>query len=202
MAGKKIVAISAAIGLAAAATAFAAPTNGGFEQGNFNGWERTEPGGGRWLVYDASGEAPLDPPVGEFAAGVEQGDPGLNILHRNLNAKDGRFLSFYLAYDNSSSGAFFAPKSFKFDGELDNQQLRVDLLRKDAKIKSLRRRDILETVFRTKEGSGLAQPYEFYVVDLEDEGINGKFRFRVAEVDNQGPFFVGFDELYQSDLVP
>lgn len=201
MTGKSVGAASAVIALVAAATAFAAPSNGGFEKGNFDGWDRTEPGGGQWEVYTEADGGSSAPQVGEFAARVTQGDPGLNILHRKLSVKNGRFLSFYLAYDNAGPGEFATPKTFEFNGA-DNQQLRVDLLKKDAPIKSLKRRHILETVFRTKEGGPLASPYEVHVVDLRGEGIRGKFQFRVAEVDNLGPFFVGLDELEQSDLVP
>jgi len=188
--------------LAIAATAIAAPSNGGFEKANFNGWERTEPGGGNWEIYDADDGAPSPPQLGDYAARTVQGGPGLNILHRKLNAKDGRYLSFYLAYDNTAVGAFSTPKSFRFNGEVDNQQARVDLLDKDAKIKSLKNSDILETVFRTKASSPLSSSYEFYFVDLKEEGIKGKFQFRVAEVDNVSGWFVGLDELFQSDLVP
>jgi hypothetical protein len=202
MAGRRIVPLVAIGALAAAATAIAAPSNGGFETGNFNGWERTEPGNGMWQVYDAELQSNYPPPFGDHAARVVQGGPGLNILHRNLNAKDGRFLTFHLAYDNAAL-QFSAPRTFRFDNDdIPNQQLRVDLLRADAKIKSLKASDILETVFRTKEGAPVSSPYQGYVVDLEAEDINGKFQFRVAEVDNQQEFFVGLDQVSQSDKAP
>lgn len=197
---KPIVVAVAATALVLAATAFAGPTNGGFEKGTLKGWEVKAPGG-EWNVYDADDGLPSDPQVGDYAAFIQQGEPGANFLHRTLNAKDGRYLSFYLAYDNQLAGGFASPKSFSINGQ-DNQQARVDLLKKDAKLKSLKNRDILTTVFRTKDDSPLTQAYEFYFVDLKEEGIKGKFQFRLAEVDNIGPWFVGLDELFQSDLVP
>ena len=199
---KPIVIAAAATALAFAAAALAAPSNGGFEKGNFNGWEVKETNGD-WLIYsDADGLA-YDPQAGDYAAFISQGEPGANFLHRTLNAKDGRYVTFYLAYDNENAGEFASPKNFRFSNQdFENQQARVDLLAKDAKLKSLKNSDILKTVFRTKENSELTQPYEFYVVDLKEEGIKGKFQFRLAEVDNIAPWFVGIDELFQSDLIP
>jgi len=201
MAGKKIVAIGALTALAFAATALAAPSNGGFEKGNLNGWDRTEPGGGQWTTYTAADGRPSEPTEGTYAATINQGKPGLNILHRKLNFKDGRYLSFQLAYDNEG-GSFKDPKSFKFNGAQDNQQLRVDLLDAGAKIKSLKNADILHTVFRTKENTPLASPYEFYFLDLKELGIKRKFQLRFAEVDNMNGWFVGVDQVFQSDQIP
>ena len=198
---KPIVVAVAAIALALAATAVAGPSNGGFEKGNFNGWERTEPGGGEWTTYTAADDPPSEPTEGEYAATIFHGEPGLNILHRKLNYDDGRYLSFQLAYDNEGVGRFEAPKSFKFNGR-DNQQLRVDLLKAGAKIKSLKNEDILHTIFRTKGDTPLVSPYEFYFLDLKELGIKGKFQLRFAEVDNVGPWFVGVDQVFQSDTIP
>lgn len=197
---KPIVAVVAAVALVATSTALADLTNGGFESGNFDDWERTEKGAGDWVIYDEN--EGLDPPEGAFAAKVTQGEPGYNLLHRDLTAKDGRFLSFQLAYE-SSTNRFFTPRTFKFnDDDLKNQQARVDLLRRDAEIKSLKKSDILATPFRTKKDSSTSESYQLFVVDLKEENIKGRFRFRIAEVDNRGEFFVGLDNVVQSDLAP
>ncbi len=199
---KPVVVAVAATALALAATALAAPSNGGFEKGNFNGWELKETGGD-WHVYNEADGFSYNPQVGDYAAAIVPGEPGANFLHRTLDAEDGRYLSFYLAYDNEGAGEFASPKNFRFGNQdFENQQARVDLLAKDAKLKSLKNSDILKTLFRTKENSELTQPYEFYFVDLKEEGIKGKFQFRLAEVDNIGPWFVGIDQLFLSDRIP
>src|SRR5688500_18873816 len=79
-------------------------TNAGFEEGDFSGWKRLEPGGGRWEVYEAfdgsrRGVIDATPPEGDFAAGTQQNGPGLNILHRVITKRPGaNTISFQLSY--------------------------------------------------------------------------------------------------------
>jgi len=198
----RIAAAGIALAVGAAAIAIAAPSNGGFEQGNLSSWKTLERGGGSWSVYDAEavlprglgGELP-PPPRGQYAARVTQDNPGLNILHRTLRPKRGAVnkLSLLLAYNNNAP-RFFTPNNFKFGGR-PNQQVRVDLVKPGAPLKTLKKKHILKRVFRTKRGASLQRGYFKLAVNLNRLGIKDKFRLRIAEVDNQSPLAVGVDHV-------
>lgn len=213
--------IAAALVAAVTATTLASGAevqlvNGGFETGDFTGWKRLEPGGGHWVVYGGAPRGGIDttPPEGIRAARVAINDPGANILHRVLRLKPGKRnkISLYLAYDNSKAGEWFSPRSFDFDngpvgpvrqrgggGGTPNQQIRIDLMKPRARIKSLRRKDILATPLRTRHGDPLARVWTPLRVNLTRLGIDRKrVRLRIAEVDNQAPIFIGVDDLTQT----
>ena len=214
------VAGTVAVAVGVATVALAAPVsvpNGGFEEGTFAKWDRFERGDGDWNIYEADpprGIGPIvpAPPEGEFAALVTQGGPGVNILHRVLKLKRSAVnkLKFQLYYDNSND-RFHSPKNFKFGGGGilprargggggdPNQQLRVDLMKPKAKIRSLKGKDILATLLWTKPGDPLQRPYKAVRANMTKLGINAKrVRLRIAEVDNQGEFLVGVDALEQT----
>ena len=213
------VGVSAAVGIAS--MALAAPVNvpnGGFEEGNFSRWDRFERGGGSWNIYSAAPRGlpgPIvtpPPPQGQNAALVTQSGPGVNILHRVLKLKRNAVnkMKFKLFYDNSIN-RFFTPNSFKFGGGMPptsaprgggappNQQLRVDLMKRSARIKSLKKKNILATLLWTKRGDPLQRPYRTVKANFEKLDINAnRVRLRIAEVDNQGEFRVGVDALKQT----
>ena len=70
-----------------------------------------------------------------------------------------------------------------------NQQLRIDLMDPEAPIKSLDPVDIYQTVFRTMPGDPRKREYAKVKTTVPD----GKFRLRIAEVDNQSNFLTGVD---------
>jgi hypothetical protein len=214
------VAGAVAVAVGVASLALAAPVsvpNGGFEEGTFANWDRFERGNGDWQIYAAKprGIGPIvpAPPEGDFAALVTQGGPGVNILHRVLKLKRNAVnkLKFQLYYDNSND-RFHSPKHFRFGGGgivlprarrggdgPPNQQLRVDLMKPKAKIRSLKGKDILATLLWTKPGDPLQRPYKAVRANMTKLGINAKrVRLRIAEVDNQGEFLVGVDALKQT----
>ena len=123
-------AAAAAFGVVAA-LAMAAPTNGGFEKGTFQGWERVDESGGdapprdtstgAWQIYSGKlrlsegppppkrglgGEGPdvkLDePPQGQYAAGLGSTGPGTHILHRVISVSGRQQLSLQLSYWNTA----------------------------------------------------------------------------------------------------
>ncbi len=211
------IAALAAVG-ATAAIALAAPSNGNFEEGTLKGWDQKNESGGlnrgmettdKWKAYKGKLEVPdLDaprgidgppkleaPPQGKYAAGVASTGPGLHILHRVLNAKGESKLSFLLAYKNTADD-FYSPDSFEFESimrrgpvEAANQQLRIDLMDPEAPIKSLDPVDIYQTVFRTMPGDPRKREY----AKVKTTVPGGKFRLRIAEVDNQSNFLAGVD---------
>jgi hypothetical protein len=207
--------------VALAAIAYAAPRNGGFESGSFKPWKVKDPGGGDWYVYKGrtivdKGPGPLRglvgprfyrPPRGRFAAAAWQDGPGLNILHRVLRLKDDEVnkLSFFLAWRNSQN-RFYTPKSFDYGGGSvprgingppanPNQQFRIDLLKRRAPVDTLNKKHIVAKLFRVKRGTRSSRRYKRQRYNLTKMGIEGKVRFRVAEVDNQGVLPVGIDHV-------
>ena len=224
MRSRIVLSMVGAVALAVAGVALADKVrlkNPGFETGNFANWKVKEIGGGNWFVYRRGDELgtgnPIrgglsgfrlpNPPQGRRAAFVEQGGPGLNILHRVLKPKrnaEVNKLRFQLYYRNTHE-RFYSPNSFRFGGAKmlpryrgggqPNQQLRIDLLEPDAPLRTLDPRDIFETVLRTKPGDPLRRRYAPFRVNLTTLGINRPFRLRIAEVDNRGNLYAGVDAL-------
>src|SRR5262245_61743100 len=91
----------------------AAVANGGFETGNFAGWNlyNQSGGSGGWFVYSGS-QSPLNfftiapPPEGVFAATTEQFGPGSHILYQDFQLEPGyhHALTFSLYYENAAGG--------------------------------------------------------------------------------------------------
>jgi hypothetical protein len=188
-----------------AAVTLAAPSNGGFEDKSFKGWERVNDGPGHWEIYKGKftppdlglprrGPEPEDPtlpkpPQGKFAAADWQEEPSLNILHRVMRAdKNGSMLSLKLAYDNTAE-AFATPDSFETAGE-PNQQIRIDLLERDAPLETLDPGEIIDTMYQSEVGD---EPKRGYFKISDEDVDEGRFRLRIAEVDNQAPLLVGVD---------
>ena len=102
-----------------------------------------------WTVKSIIEEAAIpNAPQGTHYAATRQDGPGLNILHRVFKLKHDKTnkLSFFLGYENFADG-FKSPNNFEFESESDvrsrglggptNQQLRIDVMKKKAKIESL-----------------------------------------------------------------
>jgi hypothetical protein len=193
--------------LASAGLAFAAPVNvpnGGFEEGkSFAPWQTFSRGGGEWIRYGfIRGPLPFPPQTeGNVAAGLATEDPGVNILHRTLTLKKNKTnrIKFDLFYETAAD--LVAPRNFRWqDGKNNpNQQIRVDIMKPKARIKSLRKKDVLATVFRTRTGAPSSRKFAPVTGNLTQLGVERKrVRLRIAEVDNQAPFNVAVDHLRQT----
>lgn len=222
--GFRLFAAAAGTFGAATALAMAAPSNGNFETGNFDGWERFDESSdsraiskGRWQVYKGKlkyGELEgprrglgLDlklpePPQGKYAAAIASEGPGTHILHRVISVSGDQKLSLQLAYWNSAED-FYTPDTLSSIepgrrggmGDFQNQQLRIDLMAPDAEIGSLANEDIVKTVFRTQPGDDLRRAYKKVAANVDE----GEYRLRIAEVDNQLNFMVGVDAVKLKD---
>ena len=113
--GFRLFAAAAGTFGAATALAMAAPSNGNFETGNFDGWERLDESTdsraiskGRWQVYEGKlkyeelegprrGLGPdlklPEPPQGKYAAAIASEGPGTHILHRVISVSGDQKLS-------------------------------------------------------------------------------------------------------------
>lgn len=203
--GRRALVLAAAMVLAlvaASGAAFAAAVpNGGFEAGDLSGWKKAnqQGGSGNWFAYSGTtsplGPAPITaPPDGSFAATSDQSMPGSHVLYRDVKLKPRmrHTLSFYLYYENTAS--FFAtPNTLNFNTQ-PNQQYRVDVLRPSAGLFSVKRDDVLATVFRTEVGDDLTlapTPTTFNLSPFAGKTV----RLRFAEVDNQSNFRASVDDV-------
>ena len=174
--------------------------NGGFEEGNFQGWTVADKGAGTWFVYSGTttpgnGFTVDAPPEGTFAAVSDQPAPGAHVLYQTLKlgTEGAQVLSFNLYYHNFAE-EFCTPSSLDSTGEEGcNQQYRVDILRKGADPFSVSSNDVLRTLFRTEVGDPLTlgpTPMSFKLTHL-----HGKVILRFAEVDTETFFNASVDDV-------
>lgn len=185
--------------LVAIGGAGASVSNGGFETGSFTGWTVVNSGSGGWYVYTGtrsplSGHTVFAPPEGTHGATTDQGGPGSHILYQDLvlpaASKDTLTLEPY--YTNTGFG-FATPASLSQNAGA-NQQYRIDIIKPTASITSLSADDILATAFQTHVGDARSKAPSVVSVDLS--AFAGQtVRLRIAEVDNQGYFEAGIDNV-------
>jgi hypothetical protein len=201
------VAMVAALAAApAAASAQVAPVlrNGGFESGTLGQWltsERGEPGDG-WSAATGTvsplSEYTIPAPLrGSWQAVVDQTERGSHVLYRDLDVTGELGLNLTLWYRNRAS-RFITPQTL---GPFvrPNQQLRLDLVRPTAPVRSMADEDILATLFRTRVGAPLRIAPRVLRRDLS-RFAGQTVRLRIAEVDNQGFFQAGVDAVRLVDL--
>lgn len=194
---------------AISAIAVAGPPNGGFERGSLKGWKKKGNSQGKWIVYQNGDGPPLrrgapfpKPPQGKYAAIVDQGGPGARFLHRKLKLKRGHKikLSFFVFYRNWAP-RFWTPKTFKAGSvgiarggisEDPNQQYRIDLMKPGAPLRSLKKKHIVKTLFRTKVGDPNVLAPKKRSFNLT-KFAGRTLRLRFAEVDNQEVLNAGVD---------
>jgi len=196
LAATMVLALVAASGAALAA----AVPNGGFEAGDLGGWKKAnqQGGSGNWFAYGGTTSpngAPIAaPPDGGFAATSDQDMPGSHVLYRDVKLKPRmrHTLSFYLYYEITAP-SFATPNTLSFKGG-DNQQYRVDVMRPSAGAFSVKRDDVLATVFRTDAGDD--QTLDPTPVTFDLTPFAGKtVRLRFAEVDNMSNFRASVDDV-------
>ncbi|HET7120909.1 MAG TPA: hypothetical protein VFI17_06615 [Solirubrobacterales bacterium] len=166
--------------------------NGDFETGDLSGWQEVnETGGGSWFTY-SSAEAGgfFSPPSGNFAAVDDQGGPDLDVLYQDVFLEPGytHQLALWLYYE--SSEPISAPPTLSL--EVENQQVRVDVMRPTAPINSVAPGDILATVFANKAGDSQVLPPTHLTADLS--AFAGQtVRLRIANAVTEGPFNSAID---------
>lgn len=124
---------------------------------------------------------------------VDQNGAGSNILYRDLKVDDDELQLRLTLWHNNQNGTFFTPATLG-SNNVPNQQLRIDLIRPGAPLRTLNPQDILATMFRTRVGDPAELPPTRLRLDLgrfEDRTV----RLRIAEVDNQFFFQAGVDAL-------
>lgn len=174
--------------------------NGGFEKGSLAGWQKSEkpsPFCGRWQVYTDMFRGvgvPL-PPQGHWAALAYQDEcPSSQILSQVVKLKKGQKhrLRFRLAYFSEEPHFFTPPRLTHFGGP--NQQIRVDVVKPNAPIRSVKPKHVLKRVFRTEEGDPQGLPYTRFKANLT-KFAGKKVRLRFAVVVNQWVVGLGLDDV-------
>lgn len=215
--GIRLAAITAAmtIGLGTTLAGAAHVSNGNFERGNLSGWEQDYlpgPQGGLWFAHEGPfsdiakprGPVPATlpaPPQGDFAAVADQNDPKAQFLSQVVKPKpDQRHrLRFHLAYRNRNTGSkmrgdgmpgFITPRTFS--RAVANQQFRMDVMKPNAPIGSLRADHVLKRVYRTEVGDRNVRPYRRVRANLT-KLAGRKVRLRFAIVVTEAPLHVGID---------
>jgi hypothetical protein len=189
-------------GTASAATV----ENGNFETGDLEGWDTDSFGPGGWGVYSVARLGPPipAPPQGASAALAGQGKPSAAMLSQVVKLERGKRhkLKFKLAYDNDNTGkprqrgffpGFRTPNHFRFSkAAAPNQQFRMDVMKADAPIRSLKAKHLLESVYITERGDSNHRNY-FTVKENLTEHAGEKVRLRFAFAVTEAPLYVGID---------
>ncbi|CAN5404975.1 hypothetical protein BH10ACT11_BH10ACT11_12380 [soil metagenome] len=207
-----VVACTGSLALAAKTS----PRNGNFETGSLKGWHTftsMDSSGTGWYSYkkgDHAGDgveitppprrrgsqAPKSlyaPPQGKYAAYGFGTGGGPRILYRTLHLKSGKkiALSMDVFYKNFAN-KFIAPNTLDSHAAKGNQQYRIDLIKKGADLDSLKDKDVIKNIFRTKKGDKLKRkPFK---VSKDLSSLAGQtVTLRLAETDTEFFFYPGVD---------
>ncbi len=191
--GLAIGAVAACLVALGSTLAQGALRNGGFESGDFSRWQTNSLGDGSWQIYSGLGFQGLSPPPrGDFAAETVQSASSSNILFRDLRLrKDVRYRLTMLVYYVNEAGVFSTPKRLSHTGA-PNQQYRIDLMKPNSPLRSLKPEHVLANIFRTRVGDPLIMAPNPVSENLS-RFAGRTVRLRFAEVDNQANFAAGVD---------
>jgi len=186
--------------------------NGGFESG-FTSWSRLDQAGGEGTftlqtgtLSPVNGDTVPAPPGPNFAAMTDAGGPGSHLLYQDfLVTAAAQFVLSLDLYLGNRGGFYSSPSTLDFGINGFNQQFRVDVVTTTAGF-SVAPADVLANLYQTQPGNALVSGYNhlsFDVSSLLGARTGQTLRLRFAEVDNQGPFQVGLDNVsLQSGAVP
>lgn len=177
--------------------------NGDFETGDFTGWSTSHLGGSSLGVLTNPGDPDLgsSPSIDHYAFAGNQGGPSQNIFWQTFavpNSLSSLNFSFDYTYRNFSS-SFVNPTVDTLDYlSVSNQQFRVEILTGSANFLTVTASDIVFTAFQTVSSSPNPVLWTNLTQDITTavsayQGQNLIVRF--AQVDNNGPFDIGFDNV-------
>jgi hypothetical protein len=113
-------------------------------------------------------------------------------VHRVLKLKKNKKHKLKMrVYYNNQAGEFASPDTLDTSGQ-ENQQYRVDVMKKGAPIDSVDGQHVLKEVFATEPGDPLSQGPKKVSVNLT-QFAGKKVRLRFAEVDNMSYFNAAVD---------
>lgn len=179
-------------------------TNGGFETGDFTAWGVTvlPPSNGN-LTVESGTAGPLStlsnagPSAGSFFALSDQTGPGTYALTQGFSVVMGItsvILKFDLFANNYAGGSIVDPIGLDHTGPA-NQHVRVDLLTGAAGPLDTGGGVIANFYLGSDAGTN-PNPWTSYTIDLTGLAlVGGTYQIRFGEVDNQGFFNMGVDNV-------
>jgi len=186
--------------LAPAAAPAATIVNGGFESGDFSGWEtRRSTSSGKWYAYEGT-QPPIPhergavsvqpPPQGRYAAIADQANPDSLLLFQDIRLEPGSKykLGLLAYYDSYAALAVPSPETLSVSeetlGPQSNQQFRIDVIKPEAALDSLTPGDVLLNLFRTRAGGARKLGATRLIGDLSPfAGQTVRLRIAVAATD-------------------
>jgi len=176
-------------------------TNGGFESGDFTGWNIYQSGSGNFYIYSGtttpvSGYTVPAPFDGSYAALTDQNNPGTHILYQDVVVPTGgtALFSAVIFVENRAGDYAVGPDLDYNSGS--NQQVRVDIVDPAASLLTTTAGPggVLENVFQTNPGDPLSIPYTTITANLS--AYHGQtVRLRFAAVETQYYLHFGVDNV-------
>ena len=187
------------------ATASPLILNGGFESGLVNWVLADQPGSSGGSFLQSGTTSPLNavavpaPPGGTFALMTDQFGPGSHIFYQDFVVPIGvTSATLGLQYFvHNYAGIFVNGPSLDYTAG-PNQGARADIMTTSASPFSIAAADVLFNVGRTDPSSPFIEGYTLLVADVTAllAAHGGEtLRLRFAEVDNQGNFNLGIDNV-------
>lgn len=189
---------AASCAVLAQSAAAAGVVNGDFETGNLEGWTThySNSSDGEWFAYPKEeGQGIFTPPSGNWAAGDEEGGPDTMILYQDIAIPPYATskLALTLFYESEAPIVVPTPNTLVTPGgSLENQQLRVDVIKPTAPIETVAPEDILATLFANRTGDPTKMGPTQVSADLS--ALAGQtVRLRIANAVNDNFFSAGID---------
>ncbi|HEX4135864.1 MAG TPA: PEP-CTERM sorting domain-containing protein [Bryobacteraceae bacterium] len=179
-------------------------TNGGFETGDFTGWNaQAAPGsGGAWAVSSTtlapiSGELTAGPASGSFYAVTGQAGPGAYALTQSFTVAPGAtdvVLSFDLFANDFAGTIIPGPLNYT---DSDVQFATADLLTGTADPFSTAPADVIQNFYTGADNTdGGPAPYTHYSFDITNWVVAGDtYQIRFGDADNLSFFSEGVDNV-------
>jgi hypothetical protein len=198
--------VAALIQVTAPCSAAEILVNGNFETGNFAGWSVANQAGGSGNFFvDAVGST--TPAVGFLTAGNGSGGafyavsdttgPGTHAILQSFSIASNSIvqLSFQMFANNQAGVTTVNPAGLDFTAN-PNQHARVDILTAGASALSTNPLDIITTLYLGADAGPNPHAFSNYSFDLTALlGGGGNFQIRFGQVDNQGQFNLGVDNV-------
>lgn len=181
-------------------------TNGGFETGTYAGWTTTSQAGSNGNLFidtpgtttPASGlSTAANGAGGAFYSVTDQTGPGAYSLRQSFTVAPGAssvLLSFQMFVNSYGGGPIFG-NGLDYTG-IANQHARVDILTAGAGAFDLGAAILQNFYLGIDPATSNPNPYTSYSFDITAlVGSGGTFQLRFAQVDNQGFFNQGVDNV-------
>jgi virulence-associated protein VagC len=183
-------------------------TNGDFELGKLTHWNGEHSGPGRWRIVGNQQPQPkgrdgwntgsrrgdpFTPLDGDYSAGAFQNFISSQFMYRTLTIDPAskNVLKMKVAYQNEA-GDFVPADDFSLDHE--NQQFRIDVMKKSSPLDSLDSGDVLKNVLMTREGDDPAMSPANLSTNLSSLSQH-KVRLRFAVAVTDSPLFAEVDDV-------